>query len=671
MDLINRVCKPYLDKFVIVFIDDILIYFGNKEEHEDHLRIIMELLKKEKLYAKFSKCDFWISIVQFLGHVIDSQGIHVDPAKIKAVKNWEYPITPTEIRQFLGLAGYHQRFIEEGNDDFIIYCDASHQGLGAVLMQREKFIAYASRQLKPHEENYTTHDLELGVVVSALKIWRHYLYDTKCIVFTHHKSLQHILDQKELNMRQRRWLELLADYDCEIRYHPGKIIHETTKKIVQIQQRLQAARDRQRSYANVRRKPLEFQVGDRVMLKVSPRKRVIRFGKRGKLNPWYFGPFKILKRVGPVAYTLELPEELSNVHSTFYVSNLKKCLSDESLIIPMKELWLDDKLNFVEEPVEIMDREVKQLRQSRIPIVKVRWNSKRGPEFTWEREDQIRAKLRDEAVYFHLNYFYHQSDFPVKIEDDFSSTNTLDYTPASPDYFLASPGNTFSDPLEDLSKDLLASLTISPFHDDPYIKVMQAYNATNNESPIPSPRALITPPTILPPSLVSHKTHLERHEEQIETILNHLDELPLERIEHMEDKIEGYYGSLTTRFSQTFIPRMDPKRTPTSAAPAISQAAIRKLVADSVVAALEAQAATMANTDNTNRNTRLSGTPVERKCGYKEFMSCQPFIFKGTEDAVGLIRWFKRTKSVFLCSNCIEDCKVKFATGTPTEEALY
>ncbi|GJV97817.1 putative reverse transcriptase domain-containing protein [Tanacetum coccineum] len=151
-----------------------------------------------------------------------------------------------------------------------------------------------------------------------------------------------------------------------------EIIHETTEKIVQIRQRLQAARDRQRSYANVRRKPLEFQVGDRVMLKISPRKGVIRFGKRGKLNPWYIGPFKILKRIGLVAYKLELPEELSNVHNTFHVSNLKKCLSDESLVIPMKELRLDDKLNFVEEPVEIMDREVKQLKQSHIPIVKVR-----------------------------------------------------------------------------------------------------------------------------------------------------------------------------------------------------------------------------------------------------------------------------------------------------------
>ncbi|GJW59639.1 hypothetical protein Tco_0108974 [Tanacetum coccineum] len=171
-----------------------------------------------------------------------------------------------------------------------------------------------------------------------------------------------------------------------------EIIHETTEKLVQIRQHLQVARNRQKSYANVRRKPLEFQIGDRVMLKVSPQKGVIRFEKRGKLNPRYIGPFKILKKVGPVAYKLELPEEFNNIHSTFHISNLKKCLSDESLFILMKELRLDDKLNFVKEPIEIMDREVKQLKQSRIPIIKVRWKSKRGPEFTWEREDQIRAK---------------------------------------------------------------------------------------------------------------------------------------------------------------------------------------------------------------------------------------------------------------------------------------
>ncbi|GJX87555.1 reverse transcriptase domain-containing protein [Tanacetum coccineum] len=220
-----------------MFIDDILIYSRNKEEHANHLGIILELLRKEKLYAKFSKCDFWIRIMQFLTHLIDSQGLHVDPAKIEAIKSWSSPTTPTEIhKKFVWGEGQETAFqilkqklcealilaLPEGNDDFVVYCDASIQGLGAVLMQREKVIAYASRQLKPHEENYTTHDLELGAVVFALKNWRHYLYGTKCIVFTDHKSLQHVLNQKELNMRQRRWLELLADYDYKIRYHPGK-----------------------------------------------------------------------------------------------------------------------------------------------------------------------------------------------------------------------------------------------------------------------------------------------------------------------------------------------------------------------------------------------------------------------------------------------------------------
>ncbi|GKD29344.1 putative reverse transcriptase domain-containing protein, partial [Tanacetum coccineum] len=196
--------------------------FQNKKEHEGHLKLILRLLKEEKLFAKFSKCEFWLSKLKFPGHMIDNEGIHVDPAKIEPFKDWASPMTPTEIRQFLGLAGYYRRFIEEGSENFVVYYDASHKVLGVVLMQREKVIAYASRQLKVHEKNYTTHDLELGAVVFALKMWRHYLYGTKCVVFTDHKSLQLILDQKELNMRQRRWLELLKDYDCEIRYHPGK-----------------------------------------------------------------------------------------------------------------------------------------------------------------------------------------------------------------------------------------------------------------------------------------------------------------------------------------------------------------------------------------------------------------------------------------------------------------
>ncbi|GJS43731.1 putative reverse transcriptase domain-containing protein [Tanacetum coccineum] len=221
MDLMNCMCKPYLDKFVIVLIDDILIYSKNKEEHGEHLKTTLNLLRSKKLYAKFSKCDFWIDSVQFLGHVIDSSGVHVDRAKIEAIKNWVAPTTPTEVRQFLGLA-VRQYSLPEGSGDFVVYCDASLKGFGAVLMQREKVIAYASRQLRKNEENYTTHDLELGAVVFALRLWRHYLYGTKCTVYTDHKSLQYILDQKELNMRQRRWIELLSDYDCVIRYHPGK-----------------------------------------------------------------------------------------------------------------------------------------------------------------------------------------------------------------------------------------------------------------------------------------------------------------------------------------------------------------------------------------------------------------------------------------------------------------
>ncbi|GJW14937.1 putative reverse transcriptase domain-containing protein [Tanacetum coccineum] len=679
MDLMNRVCKPYLDKFVIVFIDDILIYSKNKDEHKEHLKAILELLKKEKLYAKFSKCDFWLESVQFLGHVIDSKGVHKN-------KKYEWSEDEEEAFELLKqkLCCAPILALPEGSEDFVVYCDASLKGFGAVLMQREKVIAYASRQLRTHEENYTTHDLELGAVVFALRLWRHYLYGTKCVVYTDHKSLQYILDQKELNMRQRRWIELLSDYDCEIRYHPGKanvvadalsrkekepirvralvmtvhsnlpdqirnaqleamkkknvkaenlgrlikqifdvhsdgtryfdkriwlprygglrnlimhesykskysihpgsdkmyqdmkqlywwpnvkadianyfskcltcakvkaehqkpsgllqqpeipvwkweritmdfivglprtpsgydsiwvivdrltksahfllvkttdsmekltqlylkeiicrhrvpisiisdrdskfasrfwrslqgalgtqldmstayhprtdgqseriiqtledmmracvidfggswdrhlplvefsynnsyhasikaasfealygrkcrspvcwsevgdsqltgpeMIRETTKKIVQIKNWLLTARSRQKSYADMRRKSLEFNVGDKVMLK------------------------------------LELPRELQGIHNTFHVSNLKKCLSDESLVIPLDEIQLDDKLHFIEEPVEIMDREVKRLKQSRIPIVKVRWNSRRGPEFTWEREDQMKSK---------------------------------------------------------------------------------------------------------------------------------------------------------------------------------------------------------------------------------------------------------------------------------------
>nr|GEY51455.1 putative reverse transcriptase domain-containing protein [Tanacetum cinerariifolium] len=582
---------------------------ANKEDHEEHLKTILELLKNEKLYAKFSKCDFWLESVHFLGHVIDSDGVHLDPTKVKAIRNWSAPTTPMEVRQFLGLAGYYRRFIEgfsliskplskltkknkkyewgmeeeeafqtlkqklcfapilalpEGTENFIVYCDASIKGYRAVLMQIEKVIAYASRQQKKHEENYTTHGLELGAVLFVLRLWRHYLYGTKCTVYTNHKSLQYILDQKELNMRQRHCIKLLSDYDCEIRYHPGiaqtkamkeenvkaenlgrdmvmyeshkskyfihpgsdkmyqdlkklywwpnikadiatfvskcltcakvkaehqkpsgllqqpeilewkwekitmdfvselprtpcgydsiwvivdrltKSAHflpmkktdsieklaqlylkeivcrhgvpvsiisdsdslftsrfwETLQKALGTQLNLSTAyhleTDGQRErtiqtlediyHASIKAAPFEAlygrkcrspvcwsEVGDSqltgpelirettekiVQIKnqlLTARSRIIRFGKRGKLSLRHIGPFKIIERIGPVAYKLELPEKLHGIHSTFHVSNLKKCLADENLVIPLEEVQLDDKLHFIEEPVEIMD----------------------------------------------------------------------------------------------------------------------------------------------------------------------------------------------------------------------------------------------------------------------------------------------------------------------------
>nr|GEV17622.1 putative reverse transcriptase domain-containing protein [Tanacetum cinerariifolium] len=472
-----------------------------REKHEEHLRLVLELLKKERLYAKFSKCEFWLREGEEQENAFQTLKDKLCNAPVLALPN--------------------------GPEYFRVYRDASGLGLGCVLMQRGKVIAYTSRQLKIHEKNYTTHYLELGAIVFALKIWRHYLYRTKSVISTNHKSFQHIFIQKELNMRQRRWIELFNDYDCEIRYHPGKenvvvdalsrkervkpktvramnmtlqpndealyyldricvplkgdvrtmimdeahkskyyvhpgadkmyydlrdrywwpVIKKDTTVYVskcltclkvnaehqrpsgllrqleipewnqqeasgtrldmitayhtqtdsQSERVIQTLEDMMRAcvldfrgswdvylplvefsynysyhssvrcapfkdlygYANKRRKPLEFSMGDYVLLKVSPWKGVVRFGKKGKLAPRFVGPFEITKRIGPVAYRLRLLEELNGVHDTFHVSNLKKCLANP-----------------------ILQREFKKLKRSRIAIVKVRWDSKRGPEFT-------------------------------------------------------------------------------------------------------------------------------------------------------------------------------------------------------------------------------------------------------------------------------------------------
>ncbi|CAN6445433.1 unnamed protein product [Victoria cruziana] len=267
MDMMNRVFREHLDQFIIVFIDDILIYSPDPETHAIHLKMTLEILRKHKLYGKLSKSKFWLEQVAFLGHTISAEGVAVDPSKVEAVVKWPQPTSVSEIRGFLGLAGYYRRFVQgfsqlvspmtrllkkgvaldwtgeceqsfqeikrrlttapilvlpKVGEPYVVYTDASRDGYGGVLMQNDRVIAYTSRQLRPHEKNYATHDLELGAIVHALKVWRHYLYGVQFEVFTDHKSLTYLFSQKELNLRQRRWIEFLTDYDFQMKYHPGK-----------------------------------------------------------------------------------------------------------------------------------------------------------------------------------------------------------------------------------------------------------------------------------------------------------------------------------------------------------------------------------------------------------------------------------------------------------------
>ncbi|GJV35475.1 putative reverse transcriptase domain-containing protein [Tanacetum coccineum] len=402
-----------------------------------------------------------------LRHVINGNGIHVDPSKIEAVKNWKAPRTPTEVCSFLGLAGYYRRFIEnfskitksltilthkslpDGPKDFVVYCDASEIGLGSVLMQRGKVIAYASRQLKIHEKNYTTHDLELGAVVFALKIWRHYLYGTKSVIYTDHKILQHIFSQKELNMRQCHWIELFSDYDCEILYHPRKEnvdrILAAEKEAMDESAGLQRGLDemiKQRSdgtlyYLDRIYVPLKGEVKaehqrpssllqqpeipvwkwegiamnfvtklprtssghDTIWVIMDRLTKSAHFlamredYKMDRLDRLYLN--KIVARHGvPISIILDRDSRFT---SRFWQSmqealGTRLDMSTAQTDVPLDEIRVDAKLNFVEEPVEILEREFKKLKRSRIAIVKVWWNSKRGPEFTWEREDQMKLK---------------------------------------------------------------------------------------------------------------------------------------------------------------------------------------------------------------------------------------------------------------------------------------
>ncbi|GJX90048.1 putative reverse transcriptase domain-containing protein [Tanacetum coccineum] len=450
MDLMSRVCKPYLDKFVIVFFDDIVIYSKSKEVHEVHVRLVLELLKKERLFAKFSKCEFWLQEVHFLGHVVNSNGIHVDPSKIEAVNNWKAPKTPSEIQSFLGLAGYYRCFIAnfskvanpltsltqknrkyewgreqeeafqtlkdnlcnapilslpDGPEDFIDYYDASNQGLTCVLMQRGKSSVKDKILAAPGEaskvENATAEMLRgLDQLIEWKEdrgmyfIWVPLIGDVRTLIMDEAHASRLTKSAHCLTIREGYKMEKLARLyiDEIVAGHgvPVSIISDrdgrfTSRFLANITESLRDAiryeYDLSSSDGWTKSPVLWAEIGESSLIGPELAQAVrVR------------GPFEILERIDPVAYRLRLPEELSSVHDTFHVSILKKCLVDANLHVPLDEIKIDKTLRFVKESVEIMDREVRSLKRSKTSLVKVCWNSKRGPELTWEREDHMKSK---------------------------------------------------------------------------------------------------------------------------------------------------------------------------------------------------------------------------------------------------------------------------------------
>ncbi|XP_073279525.1 uncharacterized protein [Primulina huaijiensis] len=453
MDLMNGVFKPYLDSFVIVFIDDILIYSKTRDLHKEHLRIVLQQLRDNQLYAKFKKCEFWLEQVAFLGHIVSKDGIAVDPAKIEAVKKWPIPLTVVEVRSFLGLAGYYRRFIADfskialplttltrktvkfewtnecqqafqvlkdkltsapvlalpqGVEDFVVYTDASKKGLGAVLMQRGKANVVADALSRKS-------GLQLGSMIP------------KPLLLDLQKSEIALVEEAKAEKKGNSEFGLNSDglitfqghicvpigdairrdvlteaHTAPYSVHPGErkmlgpeLVQQMVDVVALIRQRMKTAQSRHTSYANVRRRPLEFNVGDQVFVKIAPLKGVMRFGKKGKLSPRYIGPFEILDRIGERAYRLALPMDLDRVHNVFHVSMLQKYLSNPSHVLRHEALDLLPNPSYEEVSVQILDRKVKVLRNKEIGFVKVLWRNHVIEEATWEPEEEMRERYQD------------------------------------------------------------------------------------------------------------------------------------------------------------------------------------------------------------------------------------------------------------------------------------
>ncbi|XP_070010114.1 uncharacterized protein [Nicotiana sylvestris] len=382
MYLMNSVFQPYLDSSIVVFIDDIFMYSSSQQEHEQYLRIVLQTLREKKLYANFSKCEFWLDSVAFLGHVVSNEGIKVDPKKI-----------------------------EEG-----------------------RVIAYASHQLKPHEKNYPVHNLELEAIVHALKIWRHYLYVVSLWVIIDRltKSAYFILVVTTYSSERLvqiyiyeivqihgvlvsiisdrgTWftLQFLTAVQRELGVYGISSYHlwnqflplvkfsynnnyQSSIQMAPYEDGLRTLQSRQKSYDDRKVRGVSYMVGEKVSLRVLPMKGMMRFKKKGKLSPRYIGPFEVLERIGEVAYKLALPPSLSGIHLVFHVSMPQNCYGDPSYVLEFNTIQLEGDLTYDMEPVAILDRHVRKLRSKNIASVTVHWRSQPVDEATWETEQKMR-----------------------------------------------------------------------------------------------------------------------------------------------------------------------------------------------------------------------------------------------------------------------------------------